>query len=74
MHLKLPEIEKADTARTLFEERITLLRDFQASLDAMYGSFLTARVSGWETTTGNIRKWIATGVKSNAASSAEAAA
>ena len=65
--LKLPEVEKADTARTLFEERITLLRDFNNCVDAMYSAFLTARVSGWETTTGNIRKWIATGVKANTA-------
>ena len=64
--LKLPEIEKADTARTLFEERITLLRDFHNCLDAMYDAFLTARTAGWETTVGTIRKWIATGVKSNA--------
>lgn len=65
--LKLPEIEKADTARTLFEERITLLRDFSNCLDTMYDDFLTARTAGWETTVGNIRKWIVTGVKANTA-------
>ena len=65
--LKLPDVENADTPRTLFEERITLLRDFVATLDAMYDAFLTARTSGWDVTTGNIRKWIATGVKSNTA-------
>lgn len=72
--LKLPEIEKADTARTLFEERITLLRDFQNAVDAMYSTFLTARITGWENTVGTIRKWIATGVKANNQQAAEAAA
>ena len=71
--LKLPEIEKADTARTLFEERITLLRDFQSCLDALYDTFLTARIAGWEGTVGNIRKWIATGVKANTQQATEAA-
>ena len=61
--LKLPEIEKAESMRQLFEERITLLRDFIETLDAMYFAFLTARASGWNTTTANIQKWIASHVR-----------
>ena len=61
--LKLPEIEKAENLRQLFEERITLLRDFSEVLDAMYFSFLTARAAGWSATTANIQKWIASHVR-----------
>lgn len=57
--LKLPEVEEADTPRTLFEERITLLRDFWKGIDAMFESFLATRCSStWENKTGQIRKWI----------------
>ena len=56
---KLPDVEDADTPRTLFEERITLLRDFCESIDALFGTFLKARASsGWEGQISMIRKWI----------------
>lgn len=61
--LKLPEIEEADTPRTFFEERITLLRDFTKALDGMYDTFLSARAQGWNTQVVNIQKWIASHVK-----------
>ena len=58
--LKLPEIEDADNPRVLFEERITLLRDFTQALNAMYEAFLAARTGGhWHDTTQTIRTWIA---------------
>ncbi len=57
--LLLPEVEEADSPRTLFEERITLLRDFCTALDALYDTFLQTRASGaWEGQTAAIRKWI----------------
>ena len=56
--LQMPEVEEADTPRTLFEERITQLRDFAKSLDALYTAFLKVRTSSWETLRGTIRKWI----------------
>lgn len=65
--LTLPEVEEADTPRTLFEERITQLRDFNKSLDALYSAFLNARLSGWETTRSAIRKWITESLKRQAA-------
>lgn len=61
--LKLPEVEEADTPRTLFEERITLLRDFSKAMGELYDAFLTARSSGWNTQVSNIQKWIASHVK-----------
>ncbi|MBC7783700.1 MAG: hypothetical protein H7144_07655 [Burkholderiales bacterium] len=61
--LKLPAVEKADTPRTLFEERITLLRDFGKGLDSLFETFLTARASGWNSTVLNIQKWIASHVR-----------
>jgi len=61
--LKLPAVEEADTPRTLFEERITLLRDFNKGLDSLYDTFLTARASGWNTSVVNLQKWIASHVK-----------
>lgn len=58
--LKLPEIE-ADTPRTLFEERITMLRDFSGILDGLYTAFLDVRTSGaWENQVSQIRRWILT--------------
>jgi len=65
--LKLPEVEEADTPRTLFEERITLLRDFSRTLDELYAAFITARTSGWSTTTQSVQKWIASNIKPVAA-------
>ena len=56
--MQLPEVEEADSPRTLFEERITMLRDFVKSLDALYGAFLKKRLTGWESTRLTIRKWI----------------
>jgi hypothetical protein len=56
---KLPEVEDAETPRALFEERITLLRDLNQTLDALYETFLATRASSaWEGQTGTIRKWI----------------
>lgn len=58
--LKLPEIE-ADSERTLFEERITLLRDFSSLLDELYATFLAVRCgSGWENAVASVRRWIMT--------------
>jgi hypothetical protein len=57
---KLPEIEEAENPRTLFEERIALLRDLAKTIDAMYQAFLTVRASsGWESQCTTMRKWIA---------------
>lgn len=61
--LKLPDIEQADTPRTLLEERINLLRDFSRVLDGMYYSFLTTRCQGWNTQVSQIQKWVASHVK-----------
>lgn len=61
--LKLPDIEQADTPRTLFEERISLLRDFSRVLDGMFYSFLTSRCQGWNTQVIQIQKWISSHVK-----------
>ena len=56
---KLPEVEDAESPRALFEERITLLRDFTRMLDALFGAFLKVRASSsWEGHTGVIRRWI----------------
>ena len=56
---KFPEIEDAETPRVLFEERITLLRDFTKMLDALYAAFLKIRTSSsWEGQTNGLRKWI----------------
>lgn len=58
--LTLPGIE-ADSERTLFEERITLLRDFTALLDELYATFLAVRcAAGWENTVASMRRWIMT--------------
>ncbi len=54
----LPEVEEADTPRTLFEERIALLRDLCAAIDALFASFLKLRGGGWESQVTTIRKWI----------------
>lgn len=56
---KLPEVEDAESPRALFEERITLLRDLSATLDALFGAFLKVRAgSSWEGHSGTIRRWI----------------
>ncbi|HEX8916855.1 MAG TPA: hypothetical protein VF796_31180 [Humisphaera sp.] len=57
--LVIPEIEEADTPRVVFEERITLLRDFCNGIDELFGAFLKVRAGGsWETFGGQIKKWI----------------
>ena len=58
--LKLPHIDDMDTARSVFEERITRLRDFADAMDALYEAFVKVRANGWEVTSGTIRRWIAT--------------
>lgn len=56
---KLPEVEEAEDARVLFEERIGMLRNLCASLDALFHAFLKHRIgSGWESTTASLRRWI----------------
>lgn len=66
--LVIPEIEEADTPRVVFEERVTLLRDFCQGLDELFASFLKVRVGGsWETHGGAIKKWIKSDTKAVAA-------
>ena len=56
---KLPDVEDADSARAVFEERIALLRDLCKALDAVFQAFLKQRASSaWEGQVGGIRKWI----------------
>jgi hypothetical protein len=56
---KLPEVEDAENPRALFEERISLLRDLTATIDALYETFLQQRASSaWEGQVGTMRKWI----------------
>lgn len=56
---KLPDIEEAEDARTVFEERIALLRDLSQSIDAVFQAFLKHRAgSAWEGQVSNIRRWI----------------
>jgi hypothetical protein len=65
---KLPDVEEADTPRTLFEERIGLLRDLAKTLDALFATFLRVRASSsWEGQTGVIRRWIMQSAKPIAA-------
>ncbi|HZZ42315.1 MAG TPA: hypothetical protein VFE58_05215 [Tepidisphaeraceae bacterium] len=59
--LALPEIEDAENARALFEERIDMLRDFCQTTDGLFRTFLHLRASsGWESQVGRMRKWIMT--------------
>jgi hypothetical protein len=63
--LRLPEVEDAENPRVLFEERITMLRDFCKVFDALFDAFLKSRASSsWEGATGSIRKWIQSSVRS----------
>lgn len=58
--LKLPEVEEAESPRVVFEERVGMLRDFNASMDALFGAFLKVRMSSnWEGEVDGVRKWIA---------------
>lgn len=55
----MPEVEEAEDARVLFEERIPMLRDLCSGLDALFHAFLKVRLSSsWEGTTSTLRKWI----------------
>jgi hypothetical protein len=66
--LRLPEVEEADHPRVLFEERVSMLRDFGKMLDALYDSFLKIRASSnWEGQTTAIRRWIQQSTKQIAA-------
>lgn len=57
--MKLPEIEKADSPRVLFEERITLLRDFMQGFDQMFDAFLKQRAGeSWQGHVDQTRRWI----------------
>lgn len=56
--LQMPEVEDADSPRTLFEERITQLRDFVKSMDELYEAFLNTRLAGWEPVRSAVRKWL----------------
>lgn len=58
--LRLPEIEKAESMRHLFEERITLLRDFCRTLDALFNRFRLHRAGNWAATVETISTWINT--------------
>lgn len=56
---KFPEVEEAEDARVLFEERIAMLRDLCKGIDALFGSFLKVRTSSaWESQTTSLRRWI----------------
>ncbi len=65
--LQMPEIEEADSPRTLFEERITQLRDFTKSFDKLYEAFLKVRLGGWDAVKNSVRKWIGEASKKQAA-------
>lgn len=66
--LQIPEIEEADSPRVVFEERITLLRDFCKGIDELYATFLKSRsAGGWESQTSQIRKWFMATLKVAAA-------
>jgi hypothetical protein len=57
--LKLPEVEDAETPRVVFEERITMLRDFCEAIDGLFETFLKSRgSSSWEGQTTLLRRWI----------------
>jgi hypothetical protein len=65
---KLPDVEDADTARTLFEERIQLLRDLCTAIDGLFETFLKARSSSaWESYVNSVRRWILQPLKNAAA-------
>ena len=57
--LALPDVDDADSPRQLFEERVTLLRDFCQTLDGLFDAFLKVRAGGgWPGRTSQIRDWI----------------
>jgi len=56
---KLPDVEEADNARVLFEERIATLRELGKAIDGVYAAFFKVRTSSaWEGHTSTVRKWI----------------
>jgi hypothetical protein len=57
--LKLPQVDEAESARALFEERVAMLRKTCAGIDALYGRFLADRRKAWDGTVRGIRTWIA---------------
>jgi hypothetical protein len=61
--LRLPEIEDADTLRVLFEERITLLRNFDFLLSLCFNAFVEDRRMHWPARVSEIQKWIESHVK-----------
>ena len=65
--LQMPEVEEADSPRTLFEERITQLRDFLKSFDELYGAFLKSRMGGWDVVKAGVKKWLGDAAKKQAA-------
>jgi hypothetical protein len=57
--LTLPEVEDADTPRTLLEEQIELLRTFGGIMDGLFREFVLQRAGAeWGSTVGTIRQWI----------------
>jgi hypothetical protein len=65
---KLPDVEKADDTRVIFEERVSMIRDLCSALDALFAAFLKLRASSsWESQTTSIRKWIMHPLKAGAA-------
>lgn len=65
--MQMPEVEEADSPRTLFEERITQIRDFIKTFDALYAAFLKVRMASWDGTRSHLRKWIGETVRKQAA-------
>lgn len=64
----VPEVEDAEDARVVFEERVAMLRDLARSLDGLFHAFLKLRISSsWESQVGAIRKWISRSGKQAAA-------
>ncbi|HEX2973132.1 MAG TPA: hypothetical protein VHP11_12420 [Tepidisphaeraceae bacterium] len=64
----LPDVEEAEDARVLFEERIFMLRDLSKGLDALLYNFLKTRASSaWEGQVNTIRRWIMQSSKQAAA-------
>jgi len=56
---KLPEVEDADDARVVFEERIAMLRELSSAVDGLFSAFLKLRASSsWEGQTSSLRRWI----------------
>jgi hypothetical protein len=64
----LPEVEDAEDARVVFEERIAMLRDLSKGIDGLFHMFLKVRASGaWEGQCNTIRRWIMQAAKHAAA-------